>query len=360
MAETTIEWTRGPDGSPGKTWNPTTGCDRISPGCDGCYALKMASRLKLMGQAKYQNDGDPSTSGPGFALTVHPDALTIPFHWRKPRKVFVDSMSDLFHADVTDEFIAEVFAVMALTPQHTYQVLTKRPQRMAALLSSGAAPGFWSLVMDAAMRSGHEYTFEVNARLAAGQRGDGLPNVWLGTSIESDRYTFRADHLRATPAAVRFISAEPLIGPLPSLNLELIDWLIVGGGSGDDKRPMHPSWVRDLRDRCMLPELTEDPQDRHTAFFFKQWGTWGPDMPDGSFGTVYSRWDEDQIGTVLGVFDHGGSVRTRTERLEGADSIQAVYATGRAWRMEKGRKDRRILDGQTWDDFPHVSAAVSS
>lgn len=134
---TTIEWTD-------ETWNPTTGCDRISPGCDHCYALTMAARLKGMGSAKYQNDGDSRTSGPGFALTVHPDTLDAPMRWRKPRKVFVNSMSDLFHQDAPDDFIAHVFAVMALTPHHTYQVLTKRPQRMADLLN---LPGFVASVM---------------------------------------------------------------------------------------------------------------------------------------------------------------------------------------------------------------------
>ena len=164
MAETSIEWTRGPDGSPGKTWNPTTGCDRISPGCHGCYALKMAGRLKLMGQAKYQNDGDPATSGPGFALTVHPTALTIPFHWRKPRKVFVNSMSDLFHDRVTDAFILRVWAVMRATPHHHYQILTKRPERMGALVRS--------------------------------KIGEVLPNVWLGTSVESANVAGRIDQGR--------------------------------------------------------------------------------------------------------------------------------------------------------------------
>lgn len=256
---TAIEWTD-------ETWNPTTGCDRISPGCDNCYALTLAKRLKGMGSAKYQNDGDERTSGPGFKLTMHDDTLTAPLRWRKPRKVFVNSMSDLFHQDVTDEFIAKVFAVMASTPQHTYQVLTKRPQRMAALLGTSK---FWG---DVGYQGGR-------MSLATGIdrwviRRDGaahLRNVWLGTSIETDRYAFRADHLRSTPAAVRFVSAEPLLGPLPSLDLTGIDWLIVGGESGPGARPMDPTWVCDLRDRCM-DVTTGAPDQFGTSFFFKQWG----------------------------------------------------------------------------------------
>ena len=223
---TTIEWTE-------KTWNPTTGCDRVSPGCDHCYALTMAGRLKRMGQARYQNDGDPRTSGPGFGLTVHEEALGIPLRRRKPTTYFVNSMSDLFHHDVPDEFIAQVFAIMAETSdRHTYQVLTKRPQRMAAVLK----------------RSYLE--FEDVAKQTNVIVDLPLDNVWLGTSIESDNYTWRADHLRATPARVRFLSLEPLLGPLPSLNLDGISWVIVGGESGPGARPMRLDWVRDIVDQC--------------------------------------------------------------------------------------------------------------
>ncbi|HXR67613.1 MAG TPA: phage Gp37/Gp68 family protein [Dermatophilaceae bacterium] len=235
---TAIEWTRGDDGSPGCTWNPVTGCDRTSPGCDHCYALTLAKRLKAMGQPHYQNDGDPRTSGPGFAVTVHPDALDLPHRWGKPRRIFVNSMSDLFHPDVPSAFIGAVWDTMHATQRHTYQILTKRPQRMAALL-----------------------------RTAVTGTAEPLDNVWLGTSIESDRYTFRADHLRNTPAAVRFLSCEPLLGPLPSLDLTGIDWVIVGGESGPGARPMWPNWVQDIRDRCIEAGI---------AFFFKQWGTWMP------------------------------------------------------------------------------------
>lgn len=219
---TTIEWTDA-------TWNPVTGCDRTSPGCDNCYAMTLAKRLKAMGQPHYQRDGDPDTSGPGFAVTIHPDHLDRPLRWRKPQLVFVNSMSDLFHTQVPWDFIEEVWATMAATPRHTYQILTKRPQRMVRVLA--------------------ERTI--------------LPNVWLGTSIESDRYTFRADYLRRTPAAVRFLSCEPLLGPLPSLDLAGIDWVIIGGESGPGARPIDPDWVRDIRDRCV---------EAGVAFFFKQWG----------------------------------------------------------------------------------------
>lgn len=229
MADTSIEWTT-------KTWNPTTGCDRISPGCDNCYALTMAKRLKAMGQAKYQTDGDPRTSGPGFGLAVHADALGEPLRWKKPAKVFVNSMSDLFHARVPREFLVRVWDVMARTPHHTYQILTKRPERMARVLA-GMPTGLWPLPLD---------------------------NVWLGASVEADEYSARADAVRATPAAVRFLSAEPLIGALPSLDLTGIDWLIIGGESGHGARPMMLRWVDDL---------IELARASGTAVFVKQLGT---------------------------------------------------------------------------------------
>jgi protein gp37 len=185
-----IEWTEA-------TWNPTTGCDRTSPGCDHCYALTLAKRLKAMGSAKYQADGDPRTSGPGFALTLHPGVIDLPRRWRIGRTVFVNSMSDMFHDKVPEEFVKKVFDTMRATPQHTYQVLTKRSRRLAALSGSLDWPD----------------------------------NVWMGVSIESDRYTFRADHLRLTGAAVKFLSVEPMLSPVPSLDLNGIDWVIAGGES---------------------------------------------------------------------------------------------------------------------------------
>lgn len=217
-----IEWTEA-------TWNPTTGCDRTSPGCDNCYALTLAKRLKAMGSSKYQADGDPRTSGPGFKLTIHDDALEIPGSWRTPRMIFVNSMSDLFHPDVPFEFIERVFAVMADNPRHTFQVLTKRSKRLAKI----------------------------------GPRLSWPPNVWMGVSVETAKYVFRLNHLRSVDAAVRFVSAEPLLGPLDNLNLEGIDWVIAGGESGANARPMQYEWVTELRDGCTSADV---------AFFFKQWG----------------------------------------------------------------------------------------
>ncbi len=217
-----IEWTEA-------TWNPTTGCDRISSGCDHCYALTLAKRLKAMGTAKYQLDGDPRTSGPGFAVQMHEDVLLLPYKWGSPRVVFVNSMSDLFHARVTNDFIERVFTVMAATPRHTYQILTKRPRRVARLASRLPWPA----------------------------------NVWMGVSIETNDESWRADQLRLVPAAVRFISAEPLLESIDKLDLEGIDWLIAGGESGPRSRPIEAKWVEDLQERCV---------QHQTAFFFKQWG----------------------------------------------------------------------------------------
>ena len=217
-----IEWTEA-------TWNPTTGCDRLSVGCDNCYALTLAKRLKAMGNAKYQRDGDPRTSGPGFGVQIHPDALDIPRRWRQPRIVFVNSMSDLFHAQVPSGFIQQVFHVMAETPRHIYQLLTKRPKRLARMAGELPWPG----------------------------------NVWMGVTVENEATRWRADVLRNVPAAVRFISAEPLLTPLPGLDLRRIDWLIAGGESGHGFRAIDPTWVTELREQCRAAG---------TAFFFKQWG----------------------------------------------------------------------------------------
>jgi protein gp37 len=213
MGRSPIEWTE-------ETWNPITGCDRVSPGCDHCYAERLSTRLRAMGSSRYAN---------GFELTLHWDKLDEPLRWQRPRLVFVNSMSDLFHPGAPREFIDRAFAIMAEAALHTFQILTKRPQRAADLL-----------------------------------RGRRLPrNVWLGTSIELDAYVYRADHLREVAAPVRFLSCEPLLGPLPSLRLDGIGWVIAGGESGPGHRPLDPSWAIDLRDRCA---------DAGIPFFFKQWG----------------------------------------------------------------------------------------
>jgi protein gp37 len=241
-----IEWTQA-------TWNPTTGCDRVSPGCDHCYALTLAKRLKGMGSPKYQVDGDPRTSGPGFGIQIHPQALDLPRTWKSGRRVFVNSMSDLFHARVPLSFIRDVFTVMAETPQHTYQVLTKRSLRLARLADHLDWPG----------------------------------NVWMGVSVENPTQLTRLDHLRAVPATVRFLSAEPLLGALPGLDLDGIGWVITGGESGLHARPIHPDWVRQIRDTC---------QQAGVPFFHKQWGGRTPKtagrLLDGRI------WDEYPTGTT--------------------------------------------------------------
>ena len=282
---TGIQWTEA-------TWNPSTGCDRISPGCDNCYALTMAKRLKGMGQAKYQTDGDPRTSGPGFGLAVHPDALDAPLHWRKPRKVFVNSMSDLGHARIPHDFLAQVWAVMAMAQQHTFQVLTKRPERLRRFLQDdcqcgrGHLPGIHlRSAMDwAGTRHSPTYVPGVVGHEVYHEREWPLPNVWIGTSIESDKYVRRGDDLRETPAAVRFLSLEPLLGPLPSLSFEGIDWAIIGE-SGKGARPLDLGWIR---------ELVARGQDAGTAMFVKQLGSvWAHGRSKHDHGGDWDDWPAD-------------------------------------------------------------------
>jgi protein gp37 len=199
-----------------EVWNPTTGCDRISPGCDNCYALRIAPGLKTNGNPDYQHDGDPRTSGPGFGLTLHEHALAEPGTWDGPRFVAVNTMSDLFHEQVPLAFIERIFAVMSETPQHLYQVLTKRSRRLIRLAPDLMWPG----------------------------------NVCMGVSVENDRYSYRADDLRRIPAAFRFLQLEPLLGPLPSLDVSGIDWVVAGRESGPGARPMDPLWLDAVRERC--------------------------------------------------------------------------------------------------------------
>ena len=208
-----IEWTE-------MTWNPVTGCSKISPGCKFCYAERMAKRLKAMGVDRYRN---------GFQVTLQEDVLNLPLSWRDPRLIFVNSMSDLFHELVPIEFIQSVFGTIAATPQHTYQILTKRSQRLLSLSGQLAWPA----------------------------------NLWMGVSVEDERAAHRIDDLLRVPAAVKFLSCEPLIGPLEGLSLEGIDWVIVGGESGPGARPMEKDWVQSIRRQCRQPRI---------PFFFKQWG----------------------------------------------------------------------------------------
>lgn len=209
----TIEWTES-------TWNPITGCAKISPGCKHCYAERLAKRLKAMGQPNYNN---------GFALTLQPHMLQVPFRWKTPQIIFVNSMSDLFHQNVPTDYIRQVFDVMVSANCHNYQVLTKRSERLAQL--SAQLP--WQ------------------------------SHIWMGVSVENADYTFRIDHLRQTDAHVKFLSLEPLLGRLPQLNFEGMDWVIVGGESGPGARVMSKEWVLEIRDQCVAANV---------PFFFKQWG----------------------------------------------------------------------------------------
>ena len=208
-----IEWTE-------TTWNPVTGCTKISYGCKHCYAERMSKRLQAMGMEKYRR---------GFEVVVHESVLQEPLKWKSPSLVFVNSMSDLFHKAVPTEFVQSVFGVMNEASQHTFQVLTKRPGRVK----------------------------QIDARL------DWAPNIWLGTSIESEKWLHRLERLKSTGARTKFLSLEPLLGPLPDLDLAGIDWVIVGGESGPGARPMDAEWVREIRDNCV---------DSNVPFFFKQWG----------------------------------------------------------------------------------------
>lgn len=219
-----IEWTDA-------TWNPVAGCSILSPGCTNCYAMRMASRLEAMGQQKYAGTTRRSGNRPKWNGVINLDrkALEIPQRWSSPRTIFVNSMSDLFHEDVPLSFVKDVFAVMHDTPRHTYQILTKRAERLEEL-----SPHLqWE------------------------------PNIWMGVSVENEDYVWRIDHLRRTDAHIKFLSLEPLLGPLNNLNLSNIDWAIAGGESGPNARPMEAAWVRSIRDQCTRAGV---------AFHFKQWG----------------------------------------------------------------------------------------
>jgi len=280
---TTIEWTRADDGTSGATWNPVTGCTKVSPGCAHCYAETFAERFRGVAGHHYEQ---------GFDLRLWPERLELPLRWRRPRRIFVNSMSDLFHEDVPTAYVREVFEVMQGASWHTFQVLTKRHQRLVELAPQLPWP----------------------------------PNVWMGVSIENRRFVERADALRQVPAAVRFISAEPLLGPLAGLSLEGIHWLIAGGESGPRARPMHPAWVMDLRDRC---------QAAGVAFFFKQWGAHLPETAGG-----------DRISGRLVLLDRSGR-RHRQAPPVTAGAEQLV----RMRRVGKGQAGRQ-LDGTTWDEYP--------
>jgi protein gp37 len=234
-ANSGIEWTES-------TWNPLTGCTKVSPGCKHCYAERMSKRLQAMGQPNYRA---------GFKLALHENAMDKPLEWKKPQVIFVNSMSDLFHKDVPVAFVLEIFEVMRRAHWHTFQVLTKRAERLEEL----------------------------------GPQIDWPDNVWMGVSVENQHYTFRIDHLRRIGARVKFLSLEPLLGPLPKLNLEGIHWAIVGGESGPGARPLEEAWVTDIKNQCASAGV---------PFFFKQWG--GVHKKKAGRLLEGRTWDEMPIG----------------------------------------------------------------
>jgi len=282
-----IEWTDA-------TWNPVTGCTQVSPGCDHCYAERITERFHGKGS---------------FAqVRLHPERLTLPLRWRKPRMIFVTSVSDLFHRDVPGEYIAQVFAVMALASRHTFQVLTKRHGRMRSLLNDGQ----WRMRVAVEMERIEPYSPE---HWPLTEPFLPLPNAWIGVSAEDQRrFDLRVPALAATPAAVRFVSAEPLLGPVDlTAWASGLDWVIAGGESGPGARPMHPDWARFLRDQC---------QRAGVAFFFKQWGEFVPTAPGC-----------------------GCPDRWRDAAWQAGSEFWPV------WRVGKHRAGR-LLDGRAWDQLP--------
>jgi protein gp37 len=330
-----IEWTEA-------TWNPLLGCSRVSPGCDSCYAINTATiragnphpRVAAAFEGLTERrDGRLDWTG---RINLLPERLTQPMSWRKPKRIFVNSQSDLFHADVPDEYIAKVFAVMALVPQHTFQLLTKRHARMRSLLNSHAWWTRFSIEVAEMRKAGQSIAYDAD--------GPHLPNLWLGVSVEDQKWAdIRIPALLDTPAAVRWISAEPLLGPVDLSEyldcqeykeLEYVPgtgnvawygpklgWIVCGGESGPGARPMHPDWARGLRDQCA---------EASVPFFFKQWGNWvAPnEMPPDTF----MDWDVEN-GT-------------------------SAYDRDQPWRVGKKRAGR-LLDGRTWDEYPEPSREVS-
>jgi protein gp37 len=251
MSKSSIEWTEA-------TWNPVAGCNVVSPGCTNCYAMRMAARLAAMGQKKYDNTTRISGGRAKWNghLTLDELSLAVPRKWSVGRMIFVNSMSDIFHDDVPLSFLKKVFGVMLETPQHTYQVLTKRAENLELRAKDLPWPG----------------------------------NIWMGVSVENADYTWRIDHLRRTPAVTKFLSLEPLLGPLTGLNLDGIGWAIAGGESGPGARPMKPEWVRSIRDQCL---------DAGVAFHFKQWGGVNKKRTGRILdGRVWSEWPNEQRGTA--------------------------------------------------------------
>ncbi|WP_328545410.1 phage Gp37/Gp68 family protein [Streptomyces europaeiscabiei] len=339
MAETTtIEWTRNDDGTPGRTWNPATGCSKISAGCDNCYAETIAERFR--GHAAFPH---------GFDVQVRANKVNDPLSWRKPTRVFVNSMSDLFHADISQEWIADIFGVMAAARRHTFQLLTKRHARMRSLLTD---TGFVDSVRRRALGKG----------LPSDQWVWPLPNLWLGVSVENQQWAdIRIRPLMQTPAAVRFLSCEPLLGPVKlhrghthcpvhdfaggfctggCPDLIAPNWLITGGESGRKARPAHPDWFRSLRDQC---------QDYGIAYFHKQNGEWADrGRIDVAARASVDVWDEKRV-----LYVHPADGRTQGHGAWGVnDHLEGWATVQRVGKKAAGRE----LDGRTHDAFPAVGS----
>lgn len=332
--KTGIEWTD-------RTWNPTVGCTRLSPGCKNCYAFKLHDMRHAAFQAGKKLP--LQYSKPFTELQMMEDRLTDPLGWKNPCRVFVNSVSDLFHKDVPDEFIHRVFAVMGLAGKHTFQVLTKRADRMQAYvtrLAQSIKP-----LQDAARAMGYTFQFERDdGRKPINMLPWPIPNVWLGVSVEDAKRKDRIDLLRQTPAAIRFLSCEPLIGDLGHVDLTGIAWLICGGESGgtDKIRPMHPDWPLSLRDQC---------QAAGTAFFFKQWGDFvggedfcsGTDDKSGPTG-IYA---DLQNGTVV----REGAVKLGDWHSWLGEDEQGSLSDPISVRVGK-KAAGRLLDGLEYSEFP--------
>lgn len=311
----TIEWTTS-------TWNPVTGCTEVSPGCDRCYAKTFAERWRGTPGHHFEN---------GFDVQLRPDKLSLPLSWRKPRKVFVNSMSDLFHEQVPDDYIAQVFAVMAATPQHTYQILTKRHGRMRSLLGNDGQTLLEATTDEPTADTLYDAVWP-------------LRNVWLGVSVENQKWAdIRIPPLLDTPAAVRWLSCEPLLGPVDLDRSTAdylggnrhVDWVVIGGESGAGARPMHPDWARSLRDQCVTANV---------PFFLKQWGAWSAIHAGGHEVFDYVT-DDDRCQIV----DIKGRLRGRPwPGWAIQDGTRDAVAMRRYGKGAAGR----VLDGRTWDEFP--------
>lgn len=346
-----IEWTDA-------TWNPLVGCSKASAGCDNCYAIRVAHR-GMSPQHRGLTVVPEGQTGPEWNGLVNlvPGLLDQPLRWQRPRRIFVNSLSDLFHPEVPTAYIEQVFAIMALAPRHVFQVLTKRPKRMRRMLND---PMFAGRVAEAGLQLSLESKAVAKAALRA-QTGEQvnpaltergllvLPNVWLGVSVEDNAVAWRARELRDTPAAVRWISAEPMIGPLDAVDLSGMDWIVAGGESGPGARPLHPDWLRNLRDRCEIindvAALPGGPEGRTgTAFHFKQWGDWSPGEADASGSSLTGDRRQLQRGILL---DREGAERDTNE----LSSFRLPDGWVRMAKVGKGKAGRE-LDGRTWDDWP--------